>query len=75
MAHFVKERCVAAPRYPKAEPKPKLWCVRGKAADGLMVTLGRFETSEEAQAEHDKIALRNEYRELSVQPIAPRTPG
>ncbi len=36
----------------------------------MVVTLGRFEAMEEAQAEHDKIALRKQYREISVQPIA-----
>jgi hypothetical protein len=60
---------------PKWNPKwnpPKHWRVRATAADGLIVTLGRYETPEEAHADSDKFAASGQYRDLAVQPIAPR---
>ena len=51
---------------------PKYWRVRATAADGLIVTLGRYATAEEADADCGKFALLGEYRDLAVQPIAPR---
>jgi len=60
---------------PKWSPKwnlPKHWRLRATAADGLVVTLGRYETAEEADADCGKFALQGEYRNLAVQPIAPR---
>jgi hypothetical protein len=55
----------------KWEPQPKHWRVRAKAADGMMVTLGRYATAEEAEADCAKFAKEGRYRDLSVQPIAP----
>ncbi len=51
---------------------PKHWRVRGRAVDGLIVTLGRYETAEEAHAQSGKLAESGEYRDLAVEPIAPR---
>lgn len=59
---------------PKWNPKwnlPKLWRLRATAADGLIVTLGRYATAEEADADRGKVALQGKYRNLAVQPIAP----
>jgi len=50
---------------------PKRWRVQGKATDGLVVTLGRFDTEEEARAECARLVAEATYRELTVQPIAP----
>ena len=52
--------------------QPKHWRVQGTAADGLIVTLGRYETVEEALADRDKFAGIGGYSDIAVQPIAPR---
>jgi hypothetical protein len=46
--------------------QPKLWRLRGKAVDGMMVTLGRYETQEEAQTDCSKFAATGGYRELAI---------
>ncbi|MEW6249970.1 MAG: hypothetical protein AB1716_04930 [Planctomycetota bacterium] len=48
---------------------PKRWRVRGKAADGLVVTLGRYDTEEQAQADCRKFIEEAVYRDLTVQAI------
>lgn len=48
---------------------PKLWRVRGRASDGLMVTLGRYETLPEAQADLDRLKREGRYGELDLQAI------
>jgi len=56
----------------KSYPKwnlPKRWRLRGTAADGLTVTLGRYETEEEACADSSRLALGGAYRDLVVQPL------
>ncbi len=57
---------------PKSYPKwnlPKHWRLRGRAADGLMVTLGRYDTEEEAQADSKRLAVSGAYRDLVIQPL------
>ncbi len=56
---------------PKVSPT-KRWRVRGKAADGLVVTLGRYETAEQAHADCKRLEAQAEYRDLTVQPIEPK---
>ncbi len=61
--------------HPKWSPKwnpPKHWRLRATAADGLVVTLGRYETAEQAHADCAKLAEQGGYRDFAVQPIAPR---
>ncbi len=53
---------------------PKLWRIRGKAKDGLVVTLGRYETEAEAQTELQRLAREGQYRNLLLQPLAPPAP-
>lgn len=53
--------------------EPKRWCVRGKASDGLMVTLGRYLTEDEARADCEKIIKEGLYRDVRVDPISPRS--
>ncbi len=48
---------------------PKHWRLRGRAADGLTVTLGRYGTAEEAHADFNRLALGGAYRDLEVQPL------
>ncbi len=55
----------------KYPPEPKRWRVRGKAADGLVVTLGRYDTEEDAQADCRKFTEQAVYRNLEVQAIPP----
>ncbi len=50
---------------------PKLWRVQGKASDGLVVTLGRFETEEQAKAEAERLVADAAYRDIVVQAIVP----
>ena len=53
--------------------EPKRWRVRGKASDGLLVTLGRYTTEEEARADCEKIVSEGVYRDVRVDAISPRT--
>lgn len=55
-------------------PAPKLWRIRGKAKDGLVVTLGRYETEAEAQTELQRLAREGHYRNLELQALAPPAP-
>jgi hypothetical protein len=52
--------------------QPKHWRVRATAADGLIVTLGRYGTAEEAHEDCGKLTERGGYRDFAVQAIAPR---
>ncbi len=50
---------------------PKSWRIRATAADGVVVTLGRYETAEQAEADRGKFVALGGYRHLVVQPIEP----
>ena len=52
--------------------QPKFWRVRATAADGLIVTLGRYGTAEEAHADSDAFERSGRYRDLAVHAIGPR---
>ena len=60
------------PKWSAKWNSPKYWRVRATATDGLIVTLGRYATAEEADADCGRFTLQGEYRNLAVQPIAPR---
>lgn len=47
----------------------KHWRVRATAADGLTVTLGRYETEEEAREDSERFAERDGYRALAIEPV------
>ena len=51
---------------------PKLWRIRGKARDGLVVTLGRYETEPEAQTDLLRLTNYGGYRNLALEAITPR---
>ncbi len=53
----------------KWQGEPKRWRVRGKSADGMIVTLGRHDTEKAAQAEADKFIKERSYRDVVVEPI------
>ncbi len=66
------------PKLPRRPPPktwrsaaPKLWRIRGKARDGLIVTLGRYETEPEAQFDLQRLTLGGDYRNLEIQALAP----
>jgi hypothetical protein len=54
---------------PQWQGQPKRWRVQGKAADGLTVTLGRYDTEEEAKQELAKFSQEGSYRDIRVAPI------
>ena len=53
---------------------PKLWRIRGKARDGLVVTLGKYETEPEAQLDLQRLAHAGGYRNLTVEALPPPPP-
>ncbi len=48
-----------------------IWRLRGKAVDGLVVTLGRYETTDEAEADLARMSVAGAYRDLVLQPLEP----
>ncbi len=50
---------------------PKYWRLQATASDGLTVTLGRYETEEQANADCEHFAGHSGYRNLMVQQIEP----
>jgi hypothetical protein len=53
---------------------PKLWRIRGTARDGLVVTLGKYETEPEAQFDLEKLTKSGDYRNLTLEQLAPPPP-
>jgi hypothetical protein len=53
---------------------PKLWRIRGKARDGLVVTLGKYETEREAQLDLQRFTKSGGYRNLVVEALPPPPP-
>jgi len=56
---------------PKWQSAPKRWRVRGTAADGLVVTLGRYETEEQAITDRDRLVREGVHRNVHIDPIPP----
>ncbi len=48
-----------------------IWRLRGKARDGLMVTLGRYETTVEAEADLARMTVAGGYRNLALEALEP----
>jgi len=65
-----------SPRAPKVwrNSAPKLWRIRGKARDGLVVTLGRYATEPEAQIDLQRLTRDGSYRNLELHAITPPPP-
>jgi hypothetical protein len=53
---------------------PKLWRIRGKARDGLVVTLGKYETEPEAQLDLQRLIQSGGYRNLALEALEPPPP-
>lgn len=48
---------------------PKLWRLHATAPDGVSVTLGRYETEDQARADCQVFAAQGKYKRLVVEPI------
>jgi hypothetical protein len=64
---------------PRGNPKwrisaPKLWRICGTARDGLVVTLGKYETEREAQSDLEKLTKSGDYRNLTLELLPPPPP-
>lgn len=53
---------------------PKRWRIRGKARDGLVVTLGKYETEAEAQLDLQRLTAAGRYRNLGLEALPPPPP-
>lgn len=53
----------------KWQGEPKLWRVRGKSTDGLMVTLGRHDAEKAAEADAEKFVKQGLYRDVAIERI------
>ncbi len=62
------------PSWRSAPPKVWRFRIRGISGDGTTVTLGRFETEDEARAEYDRLVEEGYYRKLKVSPLDPPPP-
>ncbi|MGQ9649817.1 MAG: hypothetical protein ACUVXJ_06890 [Phycisphaerae bacterium] len=56
----------------QAEPKIWNWRVRGRSIDSQIVTLGKYDTEDEAKADRDKIVKEGYYRNVRVEQIKPK---
>ncbi len=63
------------PKWPVRVDPARLWRLRGRAADGLIVTLGRYVTEAEAQTDCGRFTAEGNYRDLAVEAIKPPTPA
>ena len=55
----------------KWQSQPKLWRVRGKSTDGMIVTLGQHDTETAAQADAEKFVTGGFYRDVTIERIIP----
>jgi hypothetical protein len=67
-AVLTQENCMPGTR-PAKWNQPKFFRLRGTAADGVTITLGRYETAEQANADRESFAAQGGYRNLAVEPI------
>ena len=61
-----------ARNWPAKWNQPKYWRLCATASDGLTVTLGRYETAEQANEDCGRLTEIGGYRDFAVQPIPPR---
>ena len=55
----------------KGEPKIWRWRIRGRSADSQIVTLGQYDTQDEAKVDYDKIIKEGFYRNVKIEQIIP----
>jgi hypothetical protein len=51
------------------EPKIWNWRIRAQSSDGMMVTLGKYDTEAEAKIEYDKVLKDKSYRNVSIEDL------
>ena len=56
----------------QTEPKIWQWRVRARSFDKQIVTLGKYDTEDEAKADRDKITKEGYYRNVRVEQIKPK---
>jgi hypothetical protein len=58
----------------RQQPEPKIWQwrVRARSFDKQIVTLGKYDTEDEAKADRDKITKEGYYRNVRVEQIKPK---
>ena len=56
----------------QSEPKIWHWRVRGKSSDSQIVTLGKYDTEDEAKADRERIIKEGFYRNVRVEQIKPK---
>ncbi|NLX21938.1 MAG: hypothetical protein GXY55_09760 [Phycisphaerae bacterium] len=54
----------------KGEPKVWRWRIRGRSADNQLVTLGKYDTEDDAKGDHDRIIKEGFYRNVKIEQIA-----
>ena len=54
----------------KSEPKIWHWRIRGRSSDSQIVTLGKYDTQDEARVDYDKIIEQGSYRNVKIEQIA-----
>ena len=55
----------------KGEPKTWRWRIRGRSSDSQIVTLGKYDTQDEAKVDYDKIIKAGFYRNVKIEQIIP----
>ncbi len=53
---------------PPKQVDPLTWRVRGKASDGMIVTLGKYDTKNKAEADCERFAKEG-YGDVKIDPI------
>lgn len=59
----------------KPPPPPFILRITGKSRDGMIVTLGRYRTQAEADADHAQFKREGFYKDLQVHEIPPAPPA
>jgi len=55
----------------KGEPKTWRWRIRGRSSDSQIVTLGKYDTQDEAGVDYDRIVKAGFYRNVMIEQIIP----
>jgi hypothetical protein len=58
----------------KPPPLPFLFRIVGKSGDGLVVTLGKYRSRDEAELDHARLVKDAYYRDVTIDEIALPTP-
>ncbi len=59
----------------KTPPPPMLFRIVGKSRDGLVVTLGKYTTRDEAEQDLARLSKDAFYRDMKISAIAPPAPN